>query len=668
MAEKTPLIAGMIILLALVGTTYYISNIEQTYYCEDRNIVSMCFKLSNPTNNISSRCYYNETIPTKYFTCNSGWKNIKNFPEIMNNLTITGNEIIDTSYDKTATSDMSPFIKEGFNPKYGVITISSSKIGKIAEYSLTKNTEYCMMNCEAEGKVILYQDGTLFDDVKFKTLTGLDTSIKSSEYLIFNGYQDNYIDVPDTYKEVCEEVKGNETNGTSKVCRQEVDTYKKENQPIEIWDKYSGEVLKAGDYRWKIKGVKDWYQSVDFIPIVNSKEFSEWAWWIGVAPTAYWKFNEGGTANAADSSGNGLNLTKNGNAAYIASKLNNGTTLDGTEDYFSAADNASWDAGTNNFTLAIWVRAEAATEGSYRMLVSNDNAHPPVGGFNLYLHNTLDILTGSLGGCDNKMVFDGTWHRYVWVRTGTGTNEMKYYIDGVNCKNGTLNTNLNAGENWNVGNSVGGVSADWLGGIDDMQWFNNYAWTTADVTADYNGGDGKEADASSITMTIVNSIPINSANVSTSSITFGCNATGTSANITSIVLNVTGTANWTQTISGLNQGQYNATFVNSTLLNGNYNWSCNAIGGITNATSSTWTFNKQTPFTGKVVTSSGTNIANATVLILYSNGSLVGNTTSNDSGDWSYSIGNLNPINWTVIGYNPFNISQGGNAYPFINA
>ena len=50
--------------------------------------------------------------------------------------------------EKTITQDMSNFIKEDFNTKYGVIQLSKTALwietDKIAEYSLTKNTEQCI--------------------------------------------------------------------------------------------------------------------------------------------------------------------------------------------------------------------------------------------------------------------------------------------------------------------------------------------------------------------------------------------------------------------------------------------------------------------------------------------------------------------------------------------
>ena len=201
------------------------------------------------------------------------------------------------SVEKTPTTDMSNFIKEDFNSKYGVIRLSNTflwiETDKVAEYSLTKNTEFCFINCEAEGKVTLYSDGILFNDVKFKTLTGLDTSIQNSEYLILTDIKDNYVDVPDTTKEVCVD---NEIVKGTRNCHTEVLTYKKVNQPIETWEKYTGEELKAGDYRWKIKGKKEATQSVDFIPIRNNKEFSEWATWNSSFEnklTAWWTSSTG---------------------------------------------------------------------------------------------------------------------------------------------------------------------------------------------------------------------------------------------------------------------------------------------------------------------------------------------------------------------------------------
>ena len=93
MAENNiSLVFGMLVALTLVGGTIYsITDIEKTYYCEDKNLVAMCEKLSSlNADKLSTRCYYNST---KYYNCATGWKPLKDYPEIINNMTVTGEEL-----------------------------------------------------------------------------------------------------------------------------------------------------------------------------------------------------------------------------------------------------------------------------------------------------------------------------------------------------------------------------------------------------------------------------------------------------------------------------------------------------------------------------------------------------------------------------------------------
>jgi hypothetical protein len=507
-------------------------------------------------------------------------------------------------YSKIITPDMSDFIKADMNEEYGVITLTSNFLwlgtGKVAEYSLTKNTKLCMINCEAEGKIKLYSDGVLFDDVKFKTLTGQDTSIVSSKYYILDGYLDNYIEVPDAYKEECVEIINK--NGTTEECSQVVDTYRKENQPVENWIEYNGEQLRAGEYQWKIKGTKEQSQSIDFIPVVYSKEFNEWAYWIGVTPTVYWKLN----SNLLDTIGV-KNLTSANGVLVNDGKLSGGIngTYNGT--LATVSGGSQFNFSLVNFTVAFWMKDNNKVAGRHEWIIDNMNGWVTTGGWSIALpgdapaHNLKWVING--GGCaggdicsTTSQLNDSRWKRIVIVREGTGANLFKMYINGTLDKTSTLSNNLFLqATTVNIGKQAG-LTSYWNGTLDDIQIFNGYAWTSADVTADYNGGAGKEADASQPLMSIVNSIPINYINISSSSITFGCNATSTLQNITSIVLSVTNGINWTQTntYTGSNMS-VNATFTNSTLADGTYNWNCTAYGnqGI-NASATAWVLNKDT--------------------------------------------------------------------------
>jgi hypothetical protein len=271
--------------------------------------------------------------------------------------------------EKTIKSDMSDFIKGDFNEKYGVIKLSKTLLwietDKIAEYSLTKNTEFCLVNCEAEGKVTLYSDGILFDDVKFKTLTGTDTTIKSSEYLIFDGYVDNYVDVPDKYKQVCETIPAS-INGTKekKICYDAVDTYKKENQPIEKWNEYNDEVLKAGDYRWKIKGVKEIGQSVDFVPVINDIEFNEWAEWtsgFNVGLRKYFTFNETNAIN-----GGWFNDSLNKSfGMYLGDLHRTNGVVGGAFGQMDSANDGDTGEALGVGSINIWLRDTGVTNDQY---------------------------------------------------------------------------------------------------------------------------------------------------------------------------------------------------------------------------------------------------------------------------------------------------------------
>lgn len=71
MEVKIKLTLGAIItlLLAMSGT-YYISQDDDAYYCEVKDMVMICEKLSS---GIGSRCYYEDT----YKICKLGWEKIE---------------------------------------------------------------------------------------------------------------------------------------------------------------------------------------------------------------------------------------------------------------------------------------------------------------------------------------------------------------------------------------------------------------------------------------------------------------------------------------------------------------------------------------------------------------------------------------------------------------
>ena len=72
--ETIKLTVGIFILLAAVGATYFIMEGDPAFYCEDTNLVGLCFKLSAVNDDgFQTRCYYNESAPTRYKNCKTGW-------------------------------------------------------------------------------------------------------------------------------------------------------------------------------------------------------------------------------------------------------------------------------------------------------------------------------------------------------------------------------------------------------------------------------------------------------------------------------------------------------------------------------------------------------------------------------------------------------------------
>ncbi len=78
MENKTKLTVGVFITLALLigsGATYFISQDDDAYFCESRDMVMLCEKLSS---GIGTRCYYENT----YKKCTEGWEKIEFDQEI----------------------------------------------------------------------------------------------------------------------------------------------------------------------------------------------------------------------------------------------------------------------------------------------------------------------------------------------------------------------------------------------------------------------------------------------------------------------------------------------------------------------------------------------------------------------------------------------------------
>jgi len=185
------------------------------------------------------------------------------------------------SYDEETKEGISDFIKDGFNEKYGMIKLSKTffwiETDKIAEYSLTLNTDQCSTHCSAIGRVKLYQNGKAFDNFKFIDLS--NNNLKEIEYKVYIG------------EEVKDEI---------------------------IWAEYKNEELKKGEYYWKIEGIKKEEERIDWIATSFGNELTEWATWDVSTATYVGEF----MIRTQDGAPQGVSFSSDGTMMYITGASN----------------------------------------------------------------------------------------------------------------------------------------------------------------------------------------------------------------------------------------------------------------------------------------------------------------------------------------------------------
>lgn len=191
--------------------------------------------------------------------------------------------------DKELRSDMDAFIKDDFNEVYGSIRVSKTfmwvETERIAEYSLTDNSEKCLLNstCHARGKAVLYQDGVLFDSFDAKDIRGNLVEIKDLKIYLYEE-QSHEIQVPDAVEQVCHDAVSHANGSTSDAyCSNVVVSYRPEviNETVAV--EYDNRILPAGSYTWMITGRKETRDNVDwavgFRGISSDEVRKTWANW-----------------------------------------------------------------------------------------------------------------------------------------------------------------------------------------------------------------------------------------------------------------------------------------------------------------------------------------------------------------------------------------------------
>jgi hypothetical protein len=155
-----------------------------------------------------------------------------------------------------------------------------------------------------------------------------------------------------------------------------------------------------------------------------------------------------------------------------------GTFFDGTDDYLIVADNAVLRPGAGAFTLEAWIYRNAA--GAAHTIYAKGGASTGInfqvtsGNVLRFTHTTTDIdSTGTIP--------QATWTHVAVVREGTGTDQTKLYINGVNDGQGTVSTDFTQTEQVRIGTNRS-AGDDFNGHISNVRFVKGSALYTGNFT------------------------------------------------------------------------------------------------------------------------------------------------------------------------------------------
>jgi len=176
-----------------------------------------------------------------------------------------------------------------------------------------------------------------------------------------------------------------------------------------------------------------------------------------------------------------------GNAQISTSVKKYGTgsiSFDGSGDYLASPPTPNLTYGTGNFTIEAWVYLTST--GTIRPIVECRSGGGSTAGYAFLVdeNNYLNVFSNGFKGTSSSTITGSSWTHVALVRTGTGTNQTTYYINGTASGTITLSGNLtDANTNQTiVGNSLSS-GGQFNGYIDDLRITKGYARYTANFTA-----------------------------------------------------------------------------------------------------------------------------------------------------------------------------------------
>ena len=189
--------------------------------------------------------------------------------------------------------------------------------------------------------------------------------------------------------------------------------------------------------------------------------------------TLLFNFTQGGIVDA--SARNVIETVADAKIANVQSKFGIGAMyFDGTGDYLTARNNPNQGFGIGDFTIECWMYCTDAS--TYRGLMGQgDNSTQ---GWGLYFNpNPTPLIIFIYGGSISYgagVVAIGSWCHVAVTRYGTGSNNLRFYVNGSLVTNTTVTNNLSSTSPTYIGATAGG-SYPFMGYLDDVRITAGYA-------------------------------------------------------------------------------------------------------------------------------------------------------------------------------------------------
>jgi hypothetical protein len=199
------------------------------------------------------------------------------------------------------------------------------------------------------------------------------------------------------------------------------------------------------------------------------------------------QYNGGATNQAIIDNSNFNNIiTRNGNTSqgtfspYSVTGWSN--YFDGTGDYLSPSSNTPMDFGTGNFTIEGWFLTgdKSISGGANRMIIGNSGnsytmqLYIDSSGFLTFGNTTSTFIRGSTDLANN------IWNHFAIVRSGTGSGQIKMYVNGIEVASGTNSITYVSGTIF-IG-AFGASDGFWNGYISNLRIIKGTALYTATFT------------------------------------------------------------------------------------------------------------------------------------------------------------------------------------------